>query len=348
VSRNEGIGRVTRAIRMKAGAFVVDNVFRGLSALGRLHPDSNPKRYGLAIARDLAYRKTGKVEHRLDVWSPPDTVRRPLPVVFYVHGGGFRFLSKDTHWALALSFARQGYLVVNVSYRLAPRHPFPAAIEDVCDAWRYFVAHCEEWGGDLSRVAVAGESAGANLVTGLTIAACYERGEHYARAVFDAGVVPRASLPMCGLLQVSDVDRFTRRRKLPRLIHDRLVEVMEAYLGENAYGTLYANGHELYDPLCILERGHSPERPLPPFFTGAGTKDPVLDDTRRLHRALERLGVECEAHYYPGEPHAFHALVMTTNAQLCWQRTFAFLDRALSSELRQPFAVETTHAPIVE
>lgn len=320
--------RISRRMRMKAGAFVVDNFFRGIAAAGRLHPNANPARHGVeVVARDVAYREGGRVEHLLDVWRPKEATAG-LPIVFYVHGGGFRFLSKDTHWIMALSFARAGYLVFNVSYRLAPRHPFPAAVEDVCDAWRFAMERAREYGGDTTRVAVAGESAGANLVTTLTLATCYRRPEAFAQKVFDLGVVPRACLPMCGLLQVTDPARFHRKRKLSRFLADRIEEVVEAYLFGHDHAT--PEELELADPLRVLERGVAPERPLPPFFSAVGTKDPLIDDTRRLQAALTKLGVECDARIYPGEPHAFHALVFRPNARRCWRATFDFLDRTLA------------------
>jgi acetyl esterase len=319
--------RTVARARIKAGAFVVDNFFRAASAAGRLHPDANPARHGIQVMKDLPYREGGAVEHLLDVWRPTN-VATPTPIVFYVHGGGFRFLSKDTHWIMALSFARAGYLVFNVSYRLAPRHPFPAAVEDIAEAWLWMLKHAAEYGGDLSRVVVAGESAGANLAMGLTLSACYRRSEPHARAVFDANVVPRACLPMCGMLQVSDPARFARRKKLVRFIADRIDEVSEAYL----YGHDQSSPErlELADPLLVLERGDAPDRPLPPFFAGVGTADPILDDTRRLKAALDQRGIDNEVHYYPREPHAFHALVFRKSARDCWRRTFAFLDRTLA------------------
>jgi acetyl esterase/lipase len=321
--------KFSRRVRMKAGAFVVDNFFRGIAAAGRLHPNANPARHGVeVVARDLAYREGGRVEHLLDVWRPTHATGK-LPIVFYVHGGGFRFLSKDTHWIMALSYARAGYLVFNVSYRLAPRHPFPAAVEDICEAWQFALGKAAEYGGDVERVVVAGESAGANLVTTLTLAACYRRDEPFARAVFDAGVVPRACVPMCGILQVSDPARFARKKKLSRFLADRIEEVVEAYLFGHDHAT--PEELELADPLRVLERGLAPARPLPPFFVAVGTKDPLLDDTRRLQAALAAMKVPCEAHFYPGEPHAFHALVFRKSARRCWRATFAFLDRALSA-----------------
>ena len=161
-----------RLARMRVGASFVDNFFRGLSAAGRLHPLANPSRHGVEVLRDIQYREGDVPEHRLDVWRPVERAA-PLPVVVYVHGGAFRFLSKDTHWVMALSFASRGYLVFNVGYRLAPRHPFPAAVEDVCDAWRFILAQAEALGGDPTRIVVAGESAGANLAT--TLAWCRAR-----------------------------------------------------------------------------------------------------------------------------------------------------------------------------
>lgn len=320
------VSSTVRRARVKAGAFVVDNVFRGLSAAGRLHPDANPARHGIEVTRDLAYREGGAVEHLLDVWRPT-MVATPMPIVFYVHGGGFRFLSKDTHWIMALSFARAGYLVFNVSYRLAPTHPFPAAVQDIGDAWRWVLDHAAEYGGDLSRIVVAGESAGANLALGLTLSTCYRRAEPHARALFDAGVVPRACLPMCGMLQVSDPARFARRRKLPRFIADRIDEVAEAYLFGHERAT--PEELELADPLRVLERGDAPDRKLPPFFAAVGTADPVLDDTRRLEAALKKAGVPHEVRYYPREPHAFHAIVFRKSARECWKATFRFLDETL-------------------
>jgi acetyl esterase len=61
----------------------------------------------------------------------------------------------------------------------------------------------------------------------------------------------------------------------------------------------------------------------------SGTADPLIDDTQRLAKALDAMGVECEARYYPGELHAFHALVFTPSARRCWAHTYAFLDRHL-------------------
>ena len=117
----------------------------------------------IEVIRDVSYCDSGKHAHLLDVFRPESA--SPLPIVLYVHGGGFSMLSKDTHHFMAMAFARRGYLVFNVNYRLAPKHPYPAALEDVSLAYRWTVEHAAEFGGDTSRLVLAGESAGANVET---------------------------------------------------------------------------------------------------------------------------------------------------------------------------------------
>jgi acetyl esterase len=315
---------------------LIEGFFQGTSRVARMHPRAKPERHAVEHLVDLRYLEgTTTRDHLLDVWRPsgaPSASRRyggpPWPIVFYVHGGGFSILSKDTHWGMALAFARRGFVVFNVSYRLAPRHPFPAAVEDVCRAFDWAVKNAPRFGGDTSRLVLAGESAGANLATSLALALAYERPEPFARLAFDTGVTPRAVVPACGVFQVSDIDRLRRRKSWMRpFIVDRLAEVEAAYLGANPTCSL-----DLADPLLVLERGERPARPLPPFFLPVGTKDPLLPDTRRMAAALQALGVEAVDTYYPGEPHAFHAFLMLAGARRCWAETFAFLDRHVPPE----------------
>ena len=306
--------------------------FEGASRLGRLHPSARPSRHAVEHLRDIRYRDGHMVEHLLDVYRPiastTPAFRKydgpPWPIVFYIHGGAFRILSKDTHWVMGLGFARRGFLVFNVSYRLAPEHRYPAAVEDVCEAFAWVMANAAKYGGDTSRVVIAGESAGANLATSLAITLAYERPEPFARAAFATGVVPRAVLPACGVFQVSDLDRLRRRKPtMSRFIADRLREVEEGYLPRAPHD----HSLDLVDVATFFERNEKPARPLPPFFLPVGTKDPLLPDTRRLADALRAMGVTAEDVYYRGEPHAFHALVMRETARKCWSDTFAFLDR---------------------
>ncbi|MEU8764233.1 alpha/beta hydrolase [Streptomyces sp. NPDC048659] len=107
--------------------------------------------------------------------GPPDTPG-PLPVVLFLHGGGFVLCGLDSHDGLCRELAAgAGALVVSVDYRLAPEHPAPAALDDARAALDWVVAHAAGLGGDPERLAVAGDSAGGTLATGLCLLA-RERG----------------------------------------------------------------------------------------------------------------------------------------------------------------------------
>jgi acetyl esterase len=313
-------------LRVRIGRAITDNAWNILARGSRLLPAARLERHGVTCRRDVPYAEGGAHHHLLDIYRP-EHGQGPFPVVLYVHGGGFRILSKDTHWVMALAFARRGYLVFTINYRLAPEHRYPAAVEDAAAALLWVARNAAAHGGDPDRLVLAGESAGANLVTSLAVATSYARPEPFARALFDAGIRPRAVIPACGLLQVSDPERFARRKKLPVFIRDRILEVSRSYL---PLGPV-PDGHlDLADPVVWLEKGHPPDRPLPPFFAGVGTKDPILDDTRRLHAALTRLGARSEARYYPGEIHAFQAMAFRDSARAYWREVYAFLDEVLA------------------
>ena len=241
----------------RARSFIANAFFESLSATGRLHPAASPKRHGVELESDIAYGPDPRF-HRLDLYRPIHKPK-PWPVVFYVHGGAFHLLSKDTHWLMGLVFARFGYLVVNISYRLAPRHPFPAAIEDTCQAYRWLCEHVVELGGDPDRVAVAGESAEANLISALALATSVRRDEPWARDVFDGGIRPRAVMPFCGMLQVSEADRFGKRRnkKLPWWVDGMIKDAGASYL--HGYPRTRSAATALADPLVLVEQAAAGE-----------------------------------------------------------------------------------------
>ena len=308
--------------RRQASGKAIEIGLRGLSKLTRFHPETDVRRFPIEVTRDVAYRETGSTDHLLDVYRPTAT-EGPHPVVLYIHGGGFRILSKESHEATAVTFAREGYLVFNVNYRLAPAYPYPAALEDVCAALGWVLDHAAEWDGDLARLVLSGDSAGANLTTSLALAAHHPFDTPWARSVWERDPRPRAVVPMCGLLQVTDGERHSRRKRLPFWLADRLAHVESIYL-EGAPPDV---DRTLVDPLVFLEEGPPTERALPPFLAGVGTRDPLLDDSRRLGVALERRDVPCEVRVYPGEVHSFQNLLLSAGSRDYWRDHFAFLDR---------------------
>lgn len=101
-----------------------------------------------------------------------DSHANGLPVVAFFHGGGWVLSSVDGHDSLARRLAARTHaLVVSVEYRLAPEHPFPAPHDDCWAVTKWLAGHAAELGGDQSRIAVAGDSAGANLAAGVALRA---------------------------------------------------------------------------------------------------------------------------------------------------------------------------------
>lgn len=278
---------------------------------------------GLAIQRDIAYGTAP--EHLIDIVKPRH-VEGPLPVMLYLHGGAFTTCSRQTHRAVAALYAsRAGYLVFNADYRLAPRYRYPAAIEDACAAYRWVVAHCQRYGGDPSRIVIAGESAGGNLALGVACAASYVRPEPFAQAVYALPQRPWAVMPLMPVLQISAPLARRASRNLPDWAI-RILEIMAMnYIGERQP---HATDALLFaDPIRLLETT-APAKPFPRVFTGVGTADLCEEDAKRLHAAAQRWGIASELHQYPGEPHAFQAMWWRPLTQQFWDDGVAFL-RAL-------------------
>lgn len=287
--------------------------FQLLASGGGMTPWARPERHGLRRVEDLVYGPLP--EHRLDLYLPGGP--GPHPVVVYFHGGGFRALSRKTHWLMGLAFARRGYACFLPDYRLAPGNPFPAAPTDACLATRWVWDHAHEHEGDRSTFVLSGESAGANLCLVTALAACTARPEPYAQL---ERVQPTAIVPFCGLLQTSDPTRYAGRVRFYEqdVIHHTCV----SYNPEPEPG--------LADPLVEIERLEGLEG-WPRTFVPWGTADPIAEDSARLLAALEAAGAPAEGRAYPGMPHAFHAFVWRKAALRCWRDVFAFLGETVSS-----------------
>jgi len=312
IAAHQPVRRIALDAGLHAAAGLVD-----------LLPRMKQRMAATRLIEDLEYARHGGKALRLDILQPEGP--GPHPVLVYLHGGAFAIGSKRTHRALAAAYAAQGYLVCNVDYRLAPRDPFPAAIEDACAAWLWAADHVGDYGGDRQRMALAGESAGANLALSVVLACCTSRPEPFAAPLFERGVRPVAALLYCGFLQTSMPARY-QRAGVSALAARIATDAARSYLGQSADHPAHA--HALADPLCIVEAMQALPS-LPPLFIAAGLNDPVAADSQRLERALLRLQSPCSAHYYAGETHAFHVMFWREQAIRCWRDSFEFLHRHL-------------------
>jgi acetyl esterase len=155
--------------------FLAQAAAQGNPPLETLPPEIARQVYrDLAAALSLPPDPVASVEGRriegpggplaLRIYSPADPAAAPVPLLLYLHGGGFVIGDLETHDAVCRTLCHEsGMKVVAVDYRLAPEHPFPAAPDDAEAALRWLGAHATELGGDPRRIAVAGDSAGAQL-----------------------------------------------------------------------------------------------------------------------------------------------------------------------------------------
>ncbi len=313
----------------------VDRVAHGFSRLGyEILPRALADWREVEVQRDLPYRDTGSRAHLLDVYRRRDA-RGALPTVLYIHGGAFSMMSKDTHQIMAYVLASQGYQVFNINYRLGPVHHYPRPLEDAAAALNWVLEHGPDLGADLDRLAVMGESAGANLTAALTYCATHPRPEAFAQAVFERAPKLRCVAPLYGVLDLQDIERFWRdprkARRLAWWIKGEIRGTAASYLGQ-----LRGQAHSLplASPLRLFEeRPLAGSRPLPPFFSTVGTADPLISDTIRLREALQARGTECEIHVFRGEIHAFNVMLWREAAREHWRALFGFLRRHMHPEV---------------
>ncbi len=209
-----------------------------------------------------------------------------MPCLMYLHGGGWIQGGIDTHDALCAKLAaRSGVCVVAFSYRLAPEHPFPAAPQDVMAGYRALLDHAEDLGIDPDRIAVGGDSAGANLTAGLM---------HSLREM----AVP---LPQAQLLIYPAVDaRLTSAsvealQDHPLLSRPRMQWYMDQYIP--------AGQDRLAPEVSPLMSQHLAGQPQA-FVLVAG-HDPLWDDGLSYAAALDQAGVPVTLSQYPGQIHGF-------------------------------------------
>jgi acetyl esterase len=228
----------------------------------------------------------------------------PHPVVVYLHGGGWIGGSPRTHRKLGMQFAEAGYLTINVDYRLAPEHPFPAGLDDCVYAVKWTADNAKRWNGDASRLAVGGDSAGGNLTASTVTSIASERY---------AGPKPKAALLIYG---VFDFPAVLKRDS------DLAIEGMvKAYAG-SSYPAI------LEDPRVSSLRAVKPGA-MPPSFIICGTADPLLPETHSMADALKRADIRHEVVVLDDMPHGFLQMDVLSGCRQGLDQMFDFLRRTI-------------------
>lgn len=241
-------------------------------------------------------------DHTLDGPGGPLRVRvyrpfgaGPMGGCFYFHGGGWVLNSVDTHDDLVRRLtAAAGCVFASVEYRLAPEHPYPAALEDAWAALQWLHARGSEWGVDIARLAVSGDSAGGNLAAALALMARDRGGPALRQQVLFYPITD------------CDLDRPSYR--------------------ENAEGYFLTTSqmHWFWDQYCPdKDRRKDPYasplravslRGLPPALVLTAEYDPLRDEGEAYAVALKEAGVATTLHRFDGLIHAFMRRVETFDA----------------------------------
>jgi epsilon-lactone hydrolase len=207
----------------------------------------------------------------------------PDRVLLYLHGGGYQLGSPATlrNMVALLSAAAQAR-VLSVDFRLAPEHPFPAALEDAMTAYRWLVAA----GTDPAAIAIAGDSSGGGLALGLLV------------ALRDAGdPLPGATAVISPWTDLALTGESLRTRAA--------VEVMLKPEGMPETASLYLAGadprHPYASPLYADLTG------LPPILIHVGDAEVILDDSTRFAARARAAGVEVTLEVWDEMPHVWHA-----------------------------------------
>lgn len=257
-----------------------------------------------SMARRLAkYAKPPKlppgvtVEERIIPGGPEVRVRlyrpatRPRGAMLWIHGGGFIIGDPMQDELSSAGFASElGLVVVAVSYRLAPQHPFPAPVDDCYAALKWLHAEATRLEFDPARIIIGGASAGAGLAAGLSLLA-HDRAE----------VKPMFQLLIYPMLD----DRTVTRSDL------RPGDLRVWSVGSNEYGwRSYLNaapGGANVSPYAAPARREVLSG-LPPAWIGVGTLDLFHDEDLAYARRLKEAGVACELTIVPGAFHGFDAI----------------------------------------
>jgi acetyl esterase/lipase len=220
--------------------------------------------------KNIVYREGEEEDagkHKLDVYSRKGESN--APVLFFIHGGSWRSGDRALYGALGNRYTRAGFVTVVPSYRLAPKHPHPAQIEDVAAAFAWTVRHISEYGGDTNRIYVAGHSAGGHLAALLSLDDHYLASYHHS---------PKS---IHGVLALSGVYNLT------------LGESQESVFGRDPKVRRDAS------PLYHISSA------APPFLVTFCQWDyfSLPAQARQFQRALQKAGVKSELIFIPRENH---------------------------------------------
>ncbi len=221
-------------------------------------------------------------------WPPESAEDSNLPILVYLHGGGWTAGDLDTHDVMCRGFCRGGGVIVaSVDYRLAPEHRFPAGLEDCEAALAWIAANAADFGGDASRLALGGDSAGGNF----TAVLCQGTRRSGPPIAYQVLIQPGVDW--------ANVDDYASWAELGG---------GDYFFGRE--GMDWVKGQYLNDPKELSDTRVSPLLAedlsgLPSTLIVTAGYDPLIDEGKRYAEALAAAGAEVEYKCFESTIHAF-------------------------------------------
>lgn len=230
---------------------------------------------------------------RVAVWKNDSA--KSQPVILHIHGGAWVSGNHLSHRGFAAEMVAAGFIVVTLDYRRAPKHPFPAALEDCAETLSWCRHNIHRHGGDGDRISIVGDSAGANLAASMVASTRIRvRALALLYGIFDYHAALGALTPLFG---------EPIRERQPYLPHG----AFEALRGDSRVSPLYA-------PVA-----------WPAMYLGVGDHDPLLAESQRLHEELVRRDVRHEFDVFPDLPHSYIQLPGSPAYPRALERLIGFL-----------------------
>ncbi|MFF5976987.1 alpha/beta hydrolase [Streptomyces sp. NPDC012769] len=278
-------------------------------------PVTARKNFGqLAAAVPVPDTTDMEIEDHTVPADPPVPVRVYRPhqaqgAVVWLHGGGFLMGDLDTEhpWAARIA-ASSGAVVISVGYRLAPEHPYPAALHDAYAVLEWAVAHAAELGVEPDRIAIGGHSAGANLAAAVALRARDRQGPPIRFQL----------LNQPGLDDRQDSWSAVNFTDTPWFYREKLTASWRYYLGGGP-ATAYSAPARAEDLTG-----------LPPAYLATAEFDPNRDEGIAYALRLLQAGVSVEIHQWPGTFHGSQAILSAEVSQRQNAELGAVLRRALA------------------
>jgi acetyl esterase/lipase len=263
---------------------------------------------------DIVYDEQGTL---LDIYYPKNH-NAPLPVIMWIHGGGFIGASKELTEAYAITLANAGYVVANINYGLAPGQKYPGPVIQGNQAIMYLRKNAAQYGGDINRLFLGSNSAGSQLASQL--AAIISNKEFAERM----GIQPSVTNEQLrGALLYDGAYNMQTVRATPGFLGSLISLELWSYTGVRHFES-YVKIDELSTILHV-----TPD--YPPVFLAVGDSDPFESQSIAFKKVLEKNKVEVEAVLFTGTgAHLDHDYMMnldTLPAQQTLDRALDFLER---------------------